>query len=139
MIDDIRFSQICPKMDTVVVVAVQNPTIQVSEDDTICDGGTKVLVASSNDPNVSYTWNGQANQNDTLPVSPGNTTTYSVFATSQFGCNSDTIETVVTVNETPGISLVGSDTVCFEQNLLIKSNPIGANIGFSWIPALSSK
>lgn len=81
------------------IVLVQTPTVTISGNDTICQGGTANLVASSTGT-VNYSWNSGANT-QSISVTPVGTFTYSVIASN--GACSDTASHEVFVSLLPVI------------------------------------
>lgn len=84
-------------------------------DTTICIDGTATLVASSamdDDNSFGYTWDQGAGTGSIVQVSPVETTTYSVFATDDAGCDSEPIEVTVNVNDSLTVAVTGDDIIC---------------------------
>lgn len=68
--------------NSISVTVLSLPSLSISGDTSICQGETTTLVATSNG---NVTW-GNQNQNS-IQVSPNNTTTYSVLSTGANGCS----------------------------------------------------
>jgi hypothetical protein len=68
--------------NSISVTVLSLPNLSISGDTSICQGETTTLVATSNG---NVTW-GNQNQNS-IQVSPNNTTTYSVLSTGANGCS----------------------------------------------------
>lgn len=81
------------------ILLVQTPTVTISGNDTICQGGTANLIANSTGT-VSYSWNSGANT-PSISVTPVGTFTYSVIV-SNGACN-DTASHEVFVSLLPVI------------------------------------
>lgn len=81
------------------ILLVQTPTVTISGNDTICQGSTANLTASSTGT-VSYSWNSGANT-QSISVTPVSTFTYSVIASN--GACSDTASHEVFVSLLPVI------------------------------------
>ena len=111
----------CSSSITRTVNVTTTPTVSVSNAG-ICTGGSTVLTAGGA---TSYTWSTGALTN-TVSVSPGITTVYTVTGSNGNGCNN--IQTVtVTVNNTPTVVISNSSqTICS-----------GATVSFTASGALS--
>ncbi|MCO5260539.1 MAG: gliding motility-associated C-terminal domain-containing protein [Crocinitomicaceae bacterium] len=105
-IDDIVFTTYCSYYDT-VQVTISNNNLQVSPNQTICQGdmATLTATATSTIPGTTFTYNwiNQSNNTNTLQVSPTTSTSYSVVATDQNGCNTatKTVSVIVSPNLNP--------------------------------------
>lgn len=99
-----------------------------------CEGGNTYLIATSNNNNVSFTWNPGNILNDSLWVDTSGI--YSVSVTDNNGCISDTQSTTVTVYplpETPTIIAAGATNVCFGDSILLIANSPDA-VDYNWYP-----
>ena len=109
----------------VKVTVDESPTIDAGEDVTICSGEELVLTATGNG---SFLWS-TGETTESITVSPTSTTTYSV--TSSNSCATDaTDEVVVTVNETPILTVNNPDnTICLGESLELM---VTSNGNLSW-------
>ncbi|OFY16603.1 MAG: hypothetical protein A2X02_05550 [Bacteroidetes bacterium GWF2_29_10] len=82
--------------DEIVIFVNDVPTVNASNNQTICSGENAYLVASGAD---NYKWDAGSLQNEVI-FAPLVTTTYSVTGTTNNGC-SNTAQVIVTVNQTP--------------------------------------
>lgn len=114
--------------------------IRATPDDTvICKGGAATLSASvtgGTNP-FTYTWlkNGFFDgTNIPYPVSPAVTTVYSVFATDNAGCRSDTDDVTVTVLPPIDVNILPVSIVCAGDSVNLKANASGGRgSSFSYI------
>lgn len=92
-----------------VILGNETTTAYAGEDQILCKGQSLQLTATGG---VGYVWNNGAGIGQTVTVGPGVTTTYTVTVTGEGGCP-DTDDVVVTVYETPAVSVLTPDmTVC---------------------------
>ncbi|MEM6264480.1 MAG: PKD domain-containing protein [Bacteroidota bacterium] len=141
----------CPSdADQVTITVLTLPTINPGPSQDVCLGDSVVLdgLASGDQAGsnlYNYTWspiNGLSDPNVPKPkASPDVTTTYSVVATSEFGCGSDTARIDVVVNPTPVVSILQNDsTICEGDTVTLKAQAIyntpapGVRTIYSWAP-----
>ncbi len=129
--------------DSVRIVVNPRPdaTIQASPS-TICLGGSSVLTVTTTGGTAPYTfqWNQNLGTNDSVTVSPTQTTTYEVIVTDANGC-SDTAQVTITV--TPGLDVnlttnTGVETICQGDSITLNTN-VGNGLApytFTWNPSL---
>ncbi|MFP4846802.1 Ig-like domain-containing protein [Winogradskyella sp. PE311] len=104
------FSNSCSSLDSITVFVNDAPDITLSNNTTIVEGDSIVLVASGGD---NYAWsNGESSSS--IEVSPSQTTTYSVSSAGNNGC-STTLEVVVSV-EALYEAFAGEDERVCENN-----------------------
>ncbi|MGZ3941524.1 MAG: Ig-like domain-containing protein [Bacteroidia bacterium] len=96
----------CATNTTITVSVTATPTVSVNNP-SICSGTSTVLTASGAS---TFTWNTSATTN-TISVSPGSTTVYTVTGDNGGGCTSVKTATV-TVASQPTVSIVGATTHC---------------------------
>ncbi len=114
-------------MDTTTVAVVVNPlpVLTVSNDTTICNGGSATLMVSGA---TSYLWLSSGGTGSTEVVSPTDTTTYTVIGTDINGCSSvEDIE--VTVAQLPILTTSNDTTVC-AGSLVVMS--VSGAATYSW-------
>lgn len=112
---------------------VVNPTPLVSVNNpTICAGQSATLIASGNPSGGTYLWSPGGATSNSIIVSPGSTSTYTVQYTSGPGCPGTAISTVV-VNPLPTVA-VNNATICGSGSATLTStvNPTGGN--YLWSP-----
>ena len=112
------------ELDTQVTVTVNAlPLVTTSGNQRICIGDTALIWAQGG---ISYVWNpGGTPVNateDSLLVTPGLTTIYSITVEDSAGCRSDT-NMLVQVDTLPEINLsADNDSLCFGDSITIFSN-----------------
>lgn len=99
-------------------IVINSPPVLVftlSNDTTICVDGAALLQTSSlmdNDNSWEYTWSGGLGFGNAVYAGPTSTTTYSVFATDDAGCDSDPMEVTVTVRDSLSVEISGPPLIC---------------------------
>lgn len=130
-LDDISFRPVCTYTDQVTVTIPPNPVIQAGSAQTICEGESADLTASSVTPNLTYNWT-PGGAGATINVSPTQTTTYSVVGTDANGCESDAQTVTVNVNPLPVLSFIGDSVICEGTAGLIKVISSISQTSFVW-------
>ena len=99
----------CTDDTSATLIVNTNPISAISSSaTTICSGDTVLLVASGGD---TYSWN-TGSSNDSISISPTDTTTYLVTVTnSTTTCFDDTSITII-VNQTPIAAISGGTFLC---------------------------
>lgn len=121
---------------TASALVTQDPTvpdIAVASDSLTCANTTVVLNATSNTPDVAFTWTGPNNFSSTLedPSTsvPG---AYVVVATATSGCTA-TFNYIVTQNiNLPGVTAQGDTLTCTLTSGQITSNSNAVGVAYSW-------
>ncbi len=99
----------CPSLPANALVTVNSTPVVSVTNQTICAGQSTTLTASGA---ASYQWS-NGTSGSSITVSPTSTTTYTVTGTSG-GCPSLPANALVTVNQTPVVS-VGNKVICEGQ------------------------
>lgn len=101
----------CADADSVAVVVLESPVIDVGEDFNICTGGSDTLTASGGPP---YYWS-TGDTTESIIITPDSTTVYTVSTWNENGCNaSDSITVTVLV---PFEANAGADrSICTGQS-----------------------
>lgn len=131
VLDDISFRPVCTYTDQVTVTIPPNPVIQVSTNQTICEGENVDITASSVSSNMSYTWT-PGGVGATINVSPTTTSSYSVVGEDANGCISNTETVTVNVNPLPVITFQGNDTICEGTAGIITASSSISQSDFIW-------
>lgn len=124
----------CRDSVDIQISVLNKPSVNVTQNPSICEGGTVALVANGAN---TYSWfpnNGLNNTIGSIVTSfPTNSTIYNVIGTSLNGC-SDTAITTVSVNPNPILSIFPSNTnLC--QGDTVQAIVSGAT-NYIWSPAL---
>jgi hypothetical protein len=119
----------CTSTTTVAIVVNANPTLTASSSpNLICSGSSSTLSANGA---VTYTWNPGALTGQTVNVSPGTTTNYTVSGTNALGCTATAV-TSVSVNITPTLIPVASPTaICIGGSATLSSTGAAS---YTWNP-----
>ena len=118
--------------DTASATVVVNPIpVASTSNTTICFGDVATLTASANLPNGTYLWSTSETTNS-IQVSPGTTTTYSVAYTLN-NCTSPSVNAIVTVNPIPVVTL-SSATICEGDNVTLTATPNLTGGSYTWGP-----
>jgi len=127
----------CRNSDTIFVSVVKPFQIQVSDNDTICKGGSVQLNASNADNYRWYPVEGLNNANLASPIaSPRISTNYQVIGYDNYHCFSDTNYVYVDIKKQPRLNV--ASIVNAEKGSVITLNPNIEENGmsdFQWIPA----
>ncbi len=120
---------ICQDIKTVTVTTVATPTLTPSASlSSICSGASTTLSAGGA---INYTWMPGGATTNTISVSPGTTTTYTLIGESG-GCE-DSSAVIVNVTATPTLTPITatSGTICVGQSTTLSSS--GA-ANYTWTP-----
>lgn len=118
-IDDIFFAPYCSFSDT-VVVTVANHAMTLNNNQTICQGDSINLVAnatSTTGGNFVYHWNNIPDNVSTQWVTPTATTSYTVYATADDGCNTPTRTVSIGLAPRPNPNAGVDDVVCNGESI----------------------
>lgn len=111
------FSNNCSNIDEVTVYTLAAPNISISENITIIEGESTLLLAEGGD---TYTWN-TGETSSSITVSPIETTTYTVTGYSSNGCSNSTQVTVTTIPEI--IANAGNDiSICSGESVTLNAS-----------------
>ncbi len=122
----------CAGSQTATVTVNPQPNVTVGNA-TICAGQNATLTANTNPGTWTYSWTPGGMTTQTINVSPGTTTNYTVIVTGAGGC-ADTATGTVTVNPQPTVNVTGGTTVCAGTNVTLSAN---TNVGpwtYAWTP-----
>ncbi len=107
----------CSSTDDVMVTVLPTPEIIISEDTVIITGNSTTLEVSGGD---SYLWN-TGETTDTLVVNPTETTTYTVTASMENGCESTSEVTVTVIPEV--VAEAGDDVaICSGESIVLNAS-----------------
>ena len=107
------------------------PVIKLSKDTSICIGGSAIITASGAGVGGNYLWNTGQNT-ATITVTPNIITTYTVTATTSFGCSSSALS-IVKVNPLPLVTAVAlNDKLCAGDAVEIDA---GGAVNYVWSSA----
>ncbi len=96
------------------------PTLTITGEGTICQGGKTVLQADAE--NVTYLWStGSINSY----IEAGATGTYTVTATGSNGCSTSKSKTVI-VRDKPTVTITGTTTICNGGSTRLTANASGS-------------
>lgn len=105
----------CQGNASIELAAIVPTSVSINATDTICAGEVVVIAATGGE---RYVWS-TADTTSSISVAPETTSTYSVIATGDGGCQ-DTAEVTVVVFPVPTIELLTLDTaVCINSKLLL--------------------
>lgn len=116
----------CTSVDTVLVNVYQLPVPTISSAQSICLGDSVVLVSGGG---VSYQWNPSGVNNDTLVVTPGGSTTYSVNVLDANGCQATAFVNVV-VQPNPSLNLSPGVFICSGVSTVL--DPGLSGVSYLW-------
>src|SRR5690606_7571638 len=113
-------------------VNVRNPAVTISGTPLICPGQTISLSAISYYEPYNFTWQPGNLPQDIIQVSPTETTTYSVTALSDEGCEATANYTVEVVD--PSITITGSLEICPGDTTVLNASANFPGFLFQWNP-----
>jgi gliding motility-associated-like protein len=105
------------------------PTITVNSP-TICFGQTATLTSAGGATSSSYTWSNGTIGTNSISVSPGSATSYTVTGIGSNSCTNTAVATV-SVNSVPSIS-VNSATICNGQTATLTATGAASASGYNW-------
>ena len=112
----------CTASTSAIVNVYESPTVTISGNSSICDGGVTTLTAEGGN---SYLWStGFPGASINVNVAG----TYSVIATGANGCTSSATMTVVQYSA-PEVSITGNTTVCEGSSTTITAN---GGVSYQW-------
>jgi gliding motility-associated-like protein len=132
----------CPVDTTVTVGSPPAVLLTVSNDTTICQGGTADLTANASGGAGSpfnYVWDLPSN-NQSISVSPTDTITYNVYAEDVNGCPSATLPVTVNVLDFIVLTALSDQTICDGEATTISASATGGdgNHTFTWDNSLGT-
>ncbi len=101
----------CSVSDTVQVIQVNLPVAQIEGGNSVCEGGSLMLIATGGD---TYMWNTGATT-DSIVVMPLESANYSVTVTNIYGCSQSQSQ-LVTVYPIPTLNIMGDNSICVGQS-----------------------
>ncbi len=120
----------CPStMETVTITVNETPTVTVN-DAIICLGNSAILIATPSAAGGSYLWSPNGETTPSVSVSPSLTSTYSVAYTLN-GCSSAVVNSSITVNETPTLSIT-NDAICLGSSGTVSATPSTTGGSYLW-------
>lgn len=124
--------------DTTITVNVvdSDADLIVTNDPTICIGGEATLEASSpdDDGTFQYIWDQGLGESDQVTVSPGTTTTYSVYLVEPDGCETAPQEVTVSYFDPLSITALSDTTICLNGNVSLNAGSAsGGNGNYAYI------
>jgi gliding motility-associated-like protein len=117
----------CTAVDSVVVTVSPAPPITVSNDTSMCAGGSATLVASGA---TSYTWNPGNFTTSSITVSPNSTTTYTVTGNNSNCLSTDSV--TVSINPPPYVFAGPDFSVCNGSQATMNVSTTGTS--YLWTP-----
>ena len=133
-IDDIVFAPYCLFNDTINITIVDQ-SFELTANHTICENSPTTLTAQITSPapiQFTYHWNHTTDNSNTQIVSPGVTTTYSVYATGEDGCTTDTKNVTVTVAPLPAPNAGPDQVVCIGELIPLNGTVAAPQNSKSW-------
>ncbi len=115
-----------------VVVGTQSPvSISVSNDTTICIGGTATLtgLASGGVGGFNYTWDDVNNTAAATLVAPDTAAIYGVYALDANGCQTPTVYVNVTVHPPLNVTALSDQSICPGSSATISAVVTGGDGG----------
>ncbi len=117
----------CVSTVTQTVIVYPLPVATINPPQSICQGGTAVLIASGG---ITYQWNTGATT-DVITVNPPVNTTYTVTVTDANGCTA-TAQVQVTVNPLPVPVVSPNQSICIGQSVTLTAS---GGVSYYWNPS----
>lgn len=118
----------CTAIDSVVVTVTAAPPLTVSNDTSMCAGGSAVLTASGA---TSYTWSPGNQTGSSITVTPGSTITYTVTGNNGNCISTDSI--TVSIAPPPSVYAGPDFSLCAGSQGTLNVSTTGSS--YSWAPA----
>jgi hypothetical protein len=124
----------CPGMDSVIVNVNPTPIANAGIDVEICDGTPYTLNASASGgtPGYTYFWDNGIGAGASHPVTPSQTTTYTVTVTDPKGCI-DTDQITITVNPKPIANAGANQSTCGVESVTLSASASGGTPGYTYV------
>lgn len=122
-------SATCTDSAQVTITVFPPPNVSIQGDSILCSGESTQLIASGAN---SFTWSPGGFTNDTIAVSPTNTTVYQLIGQSA-SCR-DTAYITVTVSPSPVVTVQGITTICPGGTSVMTAQGAAT---YTWSPAVS--
>lgn len=125
----------CKFIDSVKVIVNDPPTVNAGPNLTICQGEEIPIEASYKGAIAKYSWapaDGLDDPEKAYPLaSPNQTTSYIIKVEDQYGCFSiDTINLFVLAPEEPELVLIGDDSPCLCDSVILRAE--GDFLSYNW-------
>ncbi len=132
-----------PRVPIDVTVTFADPITITAHPVALCAGDSSILIASSANPNYTYTWSPNtalsSTTGDTVTASPGAPVTYIVIGDEGSCSNRDTVFIDVGPQSQSGVAASSLDTICAgKSTVLTLSGSVGhvqwqSNTGTGWV------
>lgn len=124
----------CSSNTSVTINVNTVPVINISASpDSICSGNSSILKAHAISGTSNYSWMPGGFTGDSIMVAPGNSTIYTVTATSSNCTGSASIGIIV--NPLPIVSIINSQaSICLGDSSLLSASSTILPAGFVWQP-----
>ena len=147
-LDDIFFQQVCTANDNVSIIVNPQPTVTIPTNTTVCNGAAIPATAFTSTPvGATYTWtnsntaiglaaNGVGDISSFTATNTGSTAISGVINVipTLNGCVGNATSYTITVNPTPVLTAVTSQTICVNNStsaINFSSMPSGASINWT--------
>lgn len=116
----------CTTRDSIILGISNNPTVNITGDDSLCIGQSTTLTAnhSGGSGPYNYLWAPGGGTSNSITPSPATNTTYTVTVTESFGCTG-TASRLVNVFAYPVVNIGPNDTVCNGGPVPLNATTIG--------------
>ena len=119
----------CSNEAFTTIADINGPDLTISNDETICQGSSTTISASSNSSNITYSWNQGLGNSSSYVVNPSITTTYTVTIIDGNLCT-NSATTIITILPEPIVSISPTNPIiCDGDQILLTAS--GAQT-YSW-------
>lgn len=126
----------CQTCSTATITNPNSLQLTATNDTVICQNGTATIQALGEGPfSYTYYWQGLSSANSSVEIQSSQDTSIFVFAVSDFGCYTDTVEVLVMINPPLSASLTPSQSICHNAAAILSAVASGGNGGpytFNW-------
>lgn len=128
----------CPSFGSTTVKVFPKVITQVSDNVTICEGGSATLSAAKSTGGLYYKWTPSTGLDHadqaTVVASPATTTTYAVRVSND-GCYADNKKVTVTVLKDPVANAGSNKAITEGSSIKLDGTAIGDSVSYFWSPA----
>jgi len=123
----------CLASDTLYASVSAPLVVTIGNDDTICSGSNIIIqpIVSGGTSPYSYQWSDNSTTQD-INVTPTTTTNYYVIVSDPNSCGDTSLTKIITVNQSPTVSLGNDDTICNGNSITIKALVNGGTSPYSY-------
>lgn len=132
-IDDIHFNSICVYEDSIEITMPDYPVVNIPPQLYSCEGDPINITATSDSPNMTYSWNNGEMTGSTITISPTENTEVTVIGMDENGCNSLPDTTNIDISNYPTSDITGDTILCENLSTYLVASSDIPNSTFLWL------